>query len=343
MRPLVKPRALRPGDEVAIVTPSWAGPHEFPAVLDAGIDTLTQRLGLRVREYPTTRAPGEIPPRDRARDLMAAVNDPTIAGIVASIGGDDTLRLLPHLDFDAIARNPKVLLGFSDVTTLLLAWVRAGVVPFHGPTVMAGLAQASSLPPSFLDQLRAVLFDADAHAYAQFPWWVQSYPDWKTGAHVATAVGTKYVREPLRIVQGTGVVTAPAVGGCVDVLAFLLGTSVFPEPEELDGAFLLLETAEGPPRPRDVLRLLWNLDVQGAFARLAGVLIGRPRGYRVDQLAQLERHVVDVARSCGRDDMPIVSGLDVGHTDPQIVLPLGVPLRVDLDHRTLALAEPAVA
>jgi muramoyltetrapeptide carboxypeptidase LdcA involved in peptidoglycan recycling len=271
------------------------------------------------------------------------VRDPEIAGVIASIGGDDMLRLLPHLELDVIAGNPTVLLGFSDVTTLLLAWLRAGVVPFHGPTVMAGLAQAPSLPPSFLEQLRAVLFHGDAHAYVPFPWWVQSYPDWKGGPAVATAVGTKYVREPLRALQGAGVVTAPAIGGCTDVLTFLLGTSVFPTPDELDGAFLLLETAEGPPRPREVLRLLWNLAVQGGFERLAGVLLGRPRGYRPDQRAELERHLVDVARSCGRDDMPIVSGIEVGHTDPQIVLPLGVPLRIDLDAKTIALAEPAVS
>jgi muramoyltetrapeptide carboxypeptidase LdcA involved in peptidoglycan recycling len=337
---LVKPAALRPGDEIALITPSWAGPHEFPFVFDAGIDTLTQALGLRVREYPTTRAPAE--PSARARDLMDAVLDPTVAGIIASIGGDDSLRLLPHLDFDAIARHPKVLLGYSDVTTLLLAWLRAGVVAFHGPTVMSGLAQASSLPPSFLQQLRAVLFDGDAHAYTQFPWWVQAYPDWNGGAHTATAIGTKYAREPLRIVQGHGVVTAPVIGGCVDVLTFLLGTAVFPTPDELDGAFLLLETAEGPPRPRDVLRLLWNLAVQGGFSRLAGVLVGRARGYRPDQRAELERHIVSVARSYGRDDMPVVSGVEVGHTDPQIVLPLGVLLEVDLDRGTLALAEPGV-
>jgi muramoyltetrapeptide carboxypeptidase LdcA involved in peptidoglycan recycling len=91
-----------------------------------------------------------------------------------------------------------------------------------------------------------------------------------------------------------------------------------------------------------VLRFLWNLGVQGGFDRLAGILVGRPRGYRPDQRAELERHLVSVARSYGRDDLPIVTGLDVGHTDPQIVLPLGIPLHVDLDHRTLALAEPAV-
>jgi muramoyltetrapeptide carboxypeptidase LdcA involved in peptidoglycan recycling len=340
--PLVKPRALRPGDEVAIITPSWAGPHEFPAVFDAGVATLTDTLGLRVREYPTTRAAGELPPRDRARDLMDAVRDPTIAGVIASIGGHDTLRLLPHLDVDAIARNPKVLLGYSDATTLLLAWLRAGVVPFHGPTVMSGLAQASSLPPSFLEQLRAVLFHGDALAYSPFPWWIQSYPDWKAGLSAATAVGTKYARDSLRVLQGQGVATAPVIGGCADTLAFLLGTSVFPTPDDFDGAFLLLETAEGPPRPRDVLRLLWNLSVQGIVARLAGILLGRPRGYRPDQRAELERHLVDVARSCDRDEMPIVSGIEAGHTDPQIVLPLGVPLRVDLDQKMLALAEPAV-
>ena len=320
-----------------MITPSWPGPEEHPHVFDAGVATLTGPLQLRVREYPTTRAPGPLDPQARARDLMDAVADPSIAGIVAAVGGDDTIRLLPHLDLDVIGRNPKVLLGYSDVTTLLLAWLHAGVVPLHGPTVMAGLAQAPSFPPAFLDQLRAVVFDGDAHRYAQFPWWVQSYPDWAEPAH-ASAVGTKYVRTPLRIVRGKGVVTAPVIGGCFDVLAVLLGTRVFPTAEQLDGAFLLLETSEDVPTPRQIMRFLWNLEVQGLLGRLAGLLLGRPRGYRPDQRAALEKELAELLP----DTMPIVTGLDVGHTDPQIVLPLGIPLRVDLDAAELALGEPAV-
>jgi muramoyltetrapeptide carboxypeptidase LdcA involved in peptidoglycan recycling len=338
MSHLTKPRALQRGDEVAVITPSWTGPNEYPHVFDAGVATLTGELGLRVREYPTTRAPAPLDPKQRARDLMAAVADPNIAGIVAAVGGDDTVRMLPYLDLDLVARNPKVLLGYSDVTTLLLAWLKAGVVPLHGPTVMAGLAQAPSFPLAFLEQLRAVVFDGDAHPYEQFPWWVQSYPDWADPVN-ATAVGTKYARAPLRAVQGSGVVTAPVIGGCFDVLAMLLGTAVFPTADELDGKFLLLETSEEIPLPRQILRFLWNLEAQGTLERLAGVLMGRLRGYRPDQRAGLEKQLVELLP----EDMPIMTGLDVGHTDPQIVLPLGVPVRVDLDNPAIALGEPAVS
>ena len=121
----VRPRRLAPGDTIAVVSPSWGGPHAFPHVFDHGLAVL-RGWGLEIREFPSTRASAQrlrSDPALRADDLNRAFGDPTVRAIVASIGGDDSIRLLALLDEATISANPKILLGYSDTTTLL-AFVR---------------------------------------------------------------------------------------------------------------------------------------------------------------------------------------------------------------------------
>jgi len=108
----IRPPRLSAGDAVAVVSPSWGGPALYPHIFDAGLRVLREHFGLRVKEYPSARARPDYlrdNPRARADDLNAAFCDPEVHAIVASIGGDDSVRLLPYLDADALRANPKVL------------------------------------------------------------------------------------------------------------------------------------------------------------------------------------------------------------------------------------------
>ncbi|HKF85429.1 MAG TPA: LD-carboxypeptidase, partial [Candidatus Limnocylindrales bacterium] len=131
----VRPQRLRPGDVVVAVSPSWGGPAAFPHVFEAGLDVL-RSWDLEVREARTVRwSPGALAadPAARAADCNAAFADPEVRAVFASIGGDDSIRLLPYLDRAVIAADPKIVMGYSDTTVLLSAVRRAGVVAFHGP------------------------------------------------------------------------------------------------------------------------------------------------------------------------------------------------------------------
>ena len=97
----------------------------------------------------------------RAADLMAAFADPSIAGIVATIGGEDAIRLLRHLDLDVIAAHPKPLLGYSDTTVVHLACLAAGVRSYYGPSVLSGFAENGGAPPYLVDSVRRTLFEAE--------------------------------------------------------------------------------------------------------------------------------------------------------------------------------------
>ena len=125
----IKPQRLRPGDVVAVVSPSWGGPAQFPATYEAGLNTL-RSLGLVVREYPSSRA-ASASVEDRVSDLHAAFAAKEVRAIIASIGGDDSVQLLRALNPQLPAQNPNIVLGYSDTCTLLLYMRSLGHVAFH--------------------------------------------------------------------------------------------------------------------------------------------------------------------------------------------------------------------
>jgi len=343
----VTPGRLRRGDTVAIVSPSWGGPSRFPAIYELGLSVLREELGLNVREMPNARADADwvaAHPEARAADLTAALEDPEVRGIWCSIGGDDSMRVLPHLDPTLPGRHPKAVVGYSDSTTIL-TWMRTnGVVAFHGPSVMAGIAQWRSFPPEFGAQLRAVLVDGvPGHRYERFPTFSEGYRDWGELASVGQTNPTK-PSQPWRWLNGRRTFEGELFGGNLETLDLLKGTPFFPPPGFFDGQVLFLETSEEHPTPKTVGRSLRNYGLAGILGRLAGLLIARPRGYSVDERDELDQRVrAVVVDEFGQTELPVVTGLDFGHTDPQWVLPLGGRVRVEPEGPTFTLLEPAVA
>lgn len=342
----VKPRRLERGDTVAILSPSGAAPSRFPWVYERGLDVLRRKFGLRIQEYPTARADRDAlarNPRMRAEDLNAAFADDTVRGIIASIGGDDSMRILPYLDARVVRAHPKILMGYSDATTYLTWANRLGLVTFHGPSVMAGFAQLEALPPRFEDHIREMLFNADASiVYRPFGPYSDGYPDWSDRGN-AGRVRPPRADEGWHGLQGTRPVRGRLFGGNIEVLEFLKGTPYWPEPGFWDGRILFLETSEEVPSPLAVRRWLRNYGLQGVFEEVGAILFGRARGYTDEQKRELDRVLVSVvAEEFSRPDLPIVSNMDFGHTDPQFLLPLGVEAEVDASRKTFRLLEPSV-
>lgn len=339
----VRPRHLSAGDTVAVVSPSWGGPSLFPHVYEHGLAVL-RSWGLDVRELPSARAPSDRLRRDaafRAADLNEAFADPSIRAIVASIGGDDSIRLLSHLDRDAIAANPTILLGYSDTTTLLVAARRLGLVAFHGPSVMAGLSQMGAMPAVHERHVRELLMTAsDGYVYPRFDRFVEGYPDWSDTATVGH-VGAWQPDSGPRVLQGTGRITGELFGGCLEVLDWLRGTWAWPDLGDWTGRLLFFETSEEKPSPLQVERMLRSLGVAGVFDGIVGILVGRPRDHTEDERIAFEDAIRGVvAEEFARPDLPIVAGLPFGHTDPQWVLPIGVRADLDVDRGGLRLVEP---
>ena len=345
---MIKPRRLRRGSRVAAVSLSWGGPGAFPHRYAAGKQQFEEEFGVAVTEAAhALREPEWLArnPRARADDLMAAFADPAIDGIVATIGGSDSIRLLPHLDLNVIRSNPKVFLGYSDTTVTHCVCRRAGLVSFYGPSFMAGFAENGGMFPYLVDSVRRTLFELGP--VGTLPpngdGWTVEHLEWEDPSNQSVrrrlSPCTGWVFH-----QSAGVVEGPLFGGCVEVLDWLRGSPVFPPAESLDGAILFLETSEEAAPPETLRQFIRSLAAMGCLEPLAGILLGRPGGEIDPALfpAYADTLCRTVREEHGLRELPVVSNLDFGHTDPMLVLPLGVRLRLDSERRELAILEAAV-
>ena len=284
-------------------------------------------------------------PQARADDLMAAFADPNVDGIIATIGGDDSIRLLPYLDLNVLRENPKVFMGYSDTTVMHCACREAGVVSFYGPSFMAGFGENAGMFPYMVDSVRRTLFDADPIGMLQpnESGWTVEYPDWTdpSSQSVARKLNpcTGWV-----VHQHAGAVEGRLFGGCVEVLDWLRGTPMFPTPDSMRGTVLALETSEEAAPPEMLRQFIRSLAAMGCLEPLAGILLGRPGGQLDPALfpAYAETLCRTVREEYGLGELPIVSNVDFGHTDPMMVLPFGVRMQIDSDRHELSIPEAAV-
>lgn len=340
--PYKKPERLRPGDTVAVVSPSWGGPSCFPHVYESGLKTI-RGWGLKIKEYPSARREAAFlraNPKFRAEDINAAFSDPEVRAVIASIGGNDSVRILPFLDKAALSGTPKILMGYSDTTTLHVYLNLAGVASLYGPSVMAGLSQAESLPAEFREHVRKILFEPEAaYSYSPYKEYSEGYPDWGK----AENVGKISVPRPnggWRWLQGSRACSGELFGGCLEVLEMLKGTAFWPSREFWKGKVLFLETSEDKPPLWYIDQVLRNYGMLGVFENINGLIFSRPMRYSDEEKVKLDQALLRLsAQEFGRPDLPIVSNFDIGHTDPQLILPLGIRAELDPAAKSVRLIE----
>jgi muramoyltetrapeptide carboxypeptidase len=300
-----KPPALRPGDTVGVVATSAAVEREY---LERGVGVLAS-MGYRVKvsEHALDRVgifAGN--DHDRANELNAFFTDPSINAIFSARGGYGCGRLLPLVNFDAIARAPKIFLGFSDATFMLNAIVdRAATVAFHGPMVAMDLA--NGLTPRSLDHLERLLSGE-----------------------------TREFELEAREVVRPGTAEGELIGGCLSVVVAMLATAFAPR---FVGRILFLEdTGEKAYR---VDRMLVQLRQAGVFERVAGVVFGAIRPF--DGSANECARIADfVAEQTAGVSCPVLFGIEAGHGTENLTLPLGVRASLESSRRRLLITEPAV-
>lgn len=343
----VKPPPLRPGDRVAVVSSSWGGPATFPAPYEAGLAVLRDELGLDVVEAPTARMSADElarNPRLRAETMNELFVDDSIRAIIASIGGDDAVRILPWLDTDLAVTHPKIVLGYSDFDVVSIAYHLAGLVTYNGPAVMSGLAQMGTFRDAAV-HARDMLFGAagEGTRLPSFPEWTQSNSDWSDPERAIDVVGIE-PHDGWRWMGAERTTRGRLFGGCIDVLEFVKGTRWWPnaDPTWWRGRVLFLETSEEKPSLDTVRYWLRNYGSQGVFEHAEALWFGRARGYSEAEKERLYDMLVDVVADAG-GDLPVVANLDFGHTDPRWVLPLGVEVETAPARRALTLCETPTA
>ncbi|MDE0685831.1 MAG: LD-carboxypeptidase [Candidatus Poribacteria bacterium] len=345
----IKPKILRPGSRIAAISLSWGGPGTVPYRYEIGKRQFEEEFGVTVVETEHALRDADWlakNPEARADDLMAAFVDETIDGIISTIGGEDSIRTLPYIDSDLIRKNPKVFMGFSDTTISHAACFKAGIVSFYGPSFMAGFAENGGMFPYMVDSVRRTLFSAEPIGVIEpnRTEWTVEYLPWENPENQSIRRKLNPCKD-WRFHQTDGSVEGQLFGGCVDVLDWLRGTDYFSAAAgDLQGAVLFLETSEEGLPPSFLTRFVRCLAAMDILDGLSGILLGRPGGgVDPDTFAEYDDALCKTIREeFGLNDMPIVTNMDFGHTDPMFVIPIGMTVRIDSAKREVAIDEAAV-
>ncbi len=346
MNNLIKPQRLRPGDTVAAVSLSWGGAGD-PDLLwryARGKKRLEEEFGLHVREMPNAlKGSGFVytHPEKRAEDLMAAFMDKDIRGIFTTIGGDDSIRMLPYIDFSVIRNNPKVFLGYSDTTVAHFMCLCGGLSSFYGASVLAEFAENVDMFSYTKEYVKKTLFDSrPIGLIPAAPGWTSEYLAWEEKNRDTARELTQ--NSGYEVLQGTGRVQGRLIGGCIDVLEMLKGTSLWPVPEAFEDAILFLETSEDMPEPRYIECWLRNYAAQGILHRLRGILWGKPYHHRYYEAYKQAIQKV-LCLEYGLCDLPVLYNMNFGHTEPMLCLPYGALAEIDCDKSAFSILESGVS
>lgn len=337
---------LKINDAIAVLAPSSGKAAEFPHVYKEGIKNLQEIFGLKVVEFPTTKMSSKDlhdNPQIRANDINKAFADPKIKGIITTIGGDDSVRILPFLDKNIIRKNPKLFMGYSDGTVLLVFLNQLGLITFHGPSVMAGFAQTQYLPDAFKDHIKKILFqNFRLHLYEPYEEYCDGYADWSDPKNAGktndlmSSSGWNWINKGLPT-------SGELFGGNIEALEFLKSTKYWPKHSFWNNKVFFLETSEEKPSLNQVKYMLRNYGTQGIFHKISALLFGRPASYTDKEKSLLEKIILNiVVQEFGAKMIPIITNFDIGHTDPQLVLPLGVETKINPSSGTIEIADVTV-
>ncbi len=334
---VVHPPKARPGDHIAVLSPSFAAAGAFPDVHEQAMRRLEEVTGLVPVEYPTTRQVGASA-QERARDVNEAFADPSIRAVLAVVGGEDQIQVVPHLDPELARRDPKPFLGTSDNTNLHQWLWRHGVASFYGGSSQVHLGPGPGVDDVHLRSLRAALLTGERLEVTDPGESEDVGRDW-ADPRALTEFGEREPTEPWSWSGPERSVTGRSWGGCLEVLQWVLTAGRFPfEADVLAGGVLLLETSEELLPAGEVGWIVRSLGERGILAAVDAVLLARPpvsdftRRPEAAERARLRAEQRDVVANiiAGYNaDAVVCVGVPFGHTRPQWILPHGGEITVD--------------
>ena len=341
---MIKPKKLQRGDTVAIVSLSsgLAGEEEILHRTHRGIERLEHVFGLKVKVMPHALDGLKLiyeHPEWRAEDLNMAIRDPEVKAIICTIGGTDSIRLLPYIDVEAIKSNPKIFSGYSDITVLHMLFYALGMTSFYGPALLPDFAENNAMDTYTVQSIEAHWFDTTP-VHKVLPsetirrhglrWEEQN--QYTSRAHIPNT--------PYEVINGSGIASGHLIGGCLEVLSKLRGTTLFPEHNAFDGAVLFLETSE-TLMPEWLLEdNLRSLAAMGILQRVNAIIIGKPQNnhYYHEYIAVWRK----ILKEWHLTDLPVLYNMSFGHNEPKYILPYGVLAEVNADAGIFKIIEHGV-
>lgn len=341
---LIKPKKLQRGDQVATVSPSWggAGEPEIRWRYEQGVKRLEDIFGLTVVQMPNSLKGADFlyeNPKARAEDLMTAFKDPNIKGIIANIGGEDSIRLLSYIDFNVIRENPKIFMGYSDVTVSHLFCHKAGISSFYGPAILTDFAENIEMDSYTVEMVNRTLFSNETIGEIRpAENWTSERLEW-----IEPNKDTRRTMNPntgYELLQGSGTVQGRLMGGCIEVLEFAKGTVIWPEDKYWDNSIVFFETSEEKPDPNLIRYWLRNYAAQGILQKVNGIIFGKPKDEKY--FDEYKEEILHVMKEYGLEHLPILYNLNFGHTEPKFILPYGALAEIDCEQKMFSILESGV-
>lgn len=334
---------LQKGDKVAIVSPSFAAPGEWPELYELALGRVRDVFGLEPVEFSATKKVGASR-EERTDDLVAAFSDTSIKAVIASLGGNDQVTYIKNLPPEGFAGNPKPFFGFSDNSHFCNFLFLNGVPSFYGASLVTQFTAQPEMDEFTVSYLKKALFEEgefELHPADEFYDSNISEGGELVDWYKPETLGFKKKREINTGWEWNGSADAAGLlwGGCIESIDEMLRHAVpIPSLEQFSKIVLMLESSEEMPTAEQVRRVVRAFGERGILERVKGVLVGRPKAWYFDHQHSVEEQnkfrssqrevILDVVRQYNLS-IPVVQNLDFGHTDPQIPMPYGGKVRID--------------
>lgn len=341
---MIKPQRLYEGDTVAIVSLSsgLAGETDIRWRAEQGIRQIKETFNLNVKVMPHAFKGLDFiynHPEKRAEDLNNALKDPEVKAIICSIGGNETIRIMPYIDFNALKKHPKIFSGYSDTTSNHFMFYNNGISTSYGPALLTDFAENIRMDDYTIESIKRTWFSTEPIGEIKPSDQIRQFGlRWNEE--------NKNKERPLikntgyESINGAGVAEGHLIGGCFEVFANIRGLELFPDLNTFNDGILFLETAERHIAPDILEDNLRSLSVMDIFDRINGIIIGRPQSgvYYEEYKAAWQK----ILKEAGREDMPVLYNMSFGHNEPKFILPYGLHAKLDASQLTFEILESAV-
>ncbi|MEG2672844.1 MAG: LD-carboxypeptidase [Ruthenibacterium sp.] len=264
----------------------------------------------------------------RAQELNDLLHNPQVKCIMAAIGGMNTNSILPYVDYDALRKDPKMIVGYSDVTALLLAvYAKTGLTTYYGPAMVASFGEY----PPYVDDTFAAFFaivsgaEKAPYVLPTPAFWTEEFVDWNT-----QTAAKKPQPNALITVHG-GKACGRLIGGNLNTMQGIWNTAYFPALAA--GDILFLE--DSLKDAADVERSFALLKCSGVFDKIGGILLGKHEQF--DDLQTGRKPYEILQEVLGKSNLPILADFDCCHTHPMLTLPLGSTVELDATRQTVTI------
>lgn len=324
----IKPPRLQPGQNLGIIALSTPAKNLKSEYRQRAYQKIKELFGLNIVEAPNLdselgHSAGSI--KERVDSLHRFLKRKDVHGIMSFWGGMNTHEILEYLDYELIKNNPKVLIGYSDTTTLLSAiQTKTGLITFNGPAVVT--FAKPTIPQETIAGFKNLLMSPQqdytypiSKNYSDNPWWSEDKMEFSpnSGLKVFT--------------KGTG--EGRIVGGNIGTLLLLAATPYWPV---MKGKILFVEDDENE-NPKSIDRYFTQLRHMGVYGQIHGLVVGRfPRCVGFKDSDSLEMILSNALKGY---KIPVITGFDMGHTDPILTIPLGAKVRIDANKKSIQLLE----